>query len=726
MNAANSGDDTVIEKAIELGTNFFKNENYQDARKLFEKAVKLVRSYEQPRIIQLRIAANLPITPLNSDGKLYHPRYIKLLDNLAACWEKVGEVSKAIRVSKKMIESEPYNMKGYIRSARLWLKMRDEKMAYIVYKNAILKAKEGRQQRNISYHKDTLTFIYDQRQLLRNKLDADQTKLKENSEYSKNPLKRIVIDPIEEYSELNKKKAKLSILATQQTSTASNNETKSLDFLLLFPSEISVKILKYLPAKDLLSFSTVSRYWNLFITLNSQLFTTLNLNSVRLRQITMFCKFFNKLKLTERDFIEGRRKLVLDSVKLSAKATSEEKKILQTFINYSQWFSIKKLVLSFPNLTTTDFYKYMKENPALFDNVSQLSLLSALRVDRFDEIAYLSLFPKLWKLELLINKAVEPIDAGFSSANSFHLPRNWGKSLESIVMCYKVRKMNNPSLFIEIVKCNLASLRKICLTGIEFQPSETQFDWLESLVTLEELWIENNNNCRLQYFLQYISRKFIFKNLLKLTIRENHIYPPITLATLFNSENPGYPSQNDTMCMKENLKALKHIDFMNTSISGEIVRFINSLLETHLIEYLNIGKCIKLGENALHTQERLVFPNLIEYMLPISHLTFNSDSFVTDTTMRLFGEQAAFLNELQVLDLSHNGYLTGVGVYDFLKAMYNEFQRPFKHLIVNGCPKISHETINSLKGNKFVEKIECNYDLEKWEVFGKNSFNYNF
>lgn len=121
--------DSTVLKAIELGTRLFKSGEYLQAKRIFTNALRVCDSYSQEQIMRIRNAYQLD-TARPDNKRLYHPRYIKILDNICACYEKLNDLKSCLDVSQRLLKLEPGNIKCYIRCTRTLIKLKDWKRAY--------------------------------------------------------------------------------------------------------------------------------------------------------------------------------------------------------------------------------------------------------------------------------------------------------------------------------------------------------------------------------------------------------------------------------------------------------------------------------------------------------------------------------------------------------------------------------------------------------------------
>ena len=62
---------------------------------------------------------------------------VKLLDNRAACYEKLGELSTALKDAKKAINLRREDATGYLRAGRILVRMDKESVALEIYTHGL-------------------------------------------------------------------------------------------------------------------------------------------------------------------------------------------------------------------------------------------------------------------------------------------------------------------------------------------------------------------------------------------------------------------------------------------------------------------------------------------------------------------------------------------------------------------------------------------------------------
>lgn len=709
-------DDTIVDKALELGTKYFRNENYNKAKELFRKAVDLARSYDEQNLVTLRERCGLSKysfgSTVNGNTKVYHPKYVRLLDNLAATYEKLGELSKALNYAEKMARIEPFNLKCYIRLGKVLQKQGNDREAYAAYKMGLKKSKEAYDQYSMEVPQKFIDTIQNQKNIVKERLtrkDSNKTASSGN-DASDSTRKRQYINPIEEHNRLSKRKKGLNKIPLAEISAP------RLNLICGLPTELIPLIFNEFSSKELMIVTLVCKSWQTRILAQPQLFQKFILNSCTLRQVLKFCDFICSLYPSSDD---KSLRHSLEVVKYSSRTSAEEAKSVETLLSRLQNIHCEKLMLSIPSCTTAHLASFMASNVELCRSLKELSVIISLRADKPYEIDMLSRCENLKRLEVLIESSVVPIKKRISRTSSFIEPKlipTWAEKLESFSLnCDQNKVKSFP--FITLVSHFPANhLSRLCITGVTFSSDTNQFDWLSNFKFLKEIWFENNKSAKLAA-LMHLLRDYPLSNLLeKLTFREDRITSKFDMEE--TSENYFY---------YHNLQNLRVLDVMGSSISGLGLARILSYLRQNKIKKLNMGDCpyIKLQQFPCLNDTSVISPNDLLVAIPnLEELLVPQFGFLGDDTMKLFTEQVRYLENIKRVDLSLNPSITGVSIYELLKALKERRTVPLEHINLDGCPSVSHITVNMLKAQGLVKHVDCVYERVVWQRFGINSLKY--
>ena len=709
--------DSVVDKALDLGTMYFKSENYSKAKDLFTKAIKLAYSYEKDRLVKLREELGLPGYSLHDSRKVYHPKLVKLYDNLSASWERMGSLDKAYLCSQKMVHVEPYNLKGYIRMGKVLQRQNKDKEAYKCYKKGLVMAEEASQKHNLKVSEKFVCFIEKQKEQIKERHAAGKDNI--NKECSDLSLKRVYIDPVEEQRHLNKKN-KLSnevnnneiIILEDEEERA---ETPTVDFIASLPLELMPRIFANFTSREILKCSLISKDWNERIFSYPHIFKRFNLSSTTYRQILKFLQFFQKLNKFkyDQDYISR-----LQTIRFSSRTASEELKSLSALIQSKSKITCQKLILSVPNSTTGHLIKFLNQNSDIGSNLQELSAVISLRIDKPYEIDIISKFHELKRVEMIIVKSVVPINSDevqlSENFNDITIPK-CAQNLDAVRIICDEKKVNSFPFLALLKGSTMLSLTKLCITGVTLNNEANQFDWLQSFRNLKEIWFENNKVAKLQHFLSTFRRFPLSRKLEKLTFRENLMGPRVDIHDL----SGGY--------YEHNFQYLQELDLMGSSIGGESVLNIVTCIINSSLKKLNIGDCphIRFSRSQNNDHSLLPLSHLLLLVPDLRELRLPQFGSLCDNSVALLTEHVQFLASISYCDLSMNPSLTGAVVYEFLRSLKESRGKSLEKLNIDGCPLISHITNIALKSQKLVSNVECTYERETWRIFGVNSYKYS-
>lgn len=699
-------DESIIDKALDLGVTYFRNENYVKARDLFRKALELAMSYGDEELTQLRAKHGLrkyTIPEPDKDSRIHHPKYVRLLDNMSATYEKLGDLKKALSYAKKMVEVDPYNLKCYIRLGKILQKQVRDKQAYETYKLGLRRTKEAHESYSWEVSQKLIEIAKQQKIAIKRRLGDS---IKENSPAVTES--KHLIDPIEERNRLIKKARR------QSPGLPHNNQEQRKDFVLDLPPELLILVLCDFTAKELFRITLACKSWRKRLLSFPQLFQRFILNSCTHRQLVKFCDFIERLSpmLTPRYHS-------LELLRFSPKFARDELKSVEIIFSRMRKIEVQKLILSVPNCSTSHLAKIMASNVQLCKALTSLSMILAFRADKPYEVEMLSQCENLRRLEVLVNSSVVPVNQGFVRTSSFIEPKmlpTWAGNLETFSLTCDQNKVKGFPFMTLVLHFPVNHLSKLFISGVTFALETPQFDWLANFRFLKELWFENNRFAEFSAFIRLLRDYPLSDRLEKLTFREDSIGTRVDLEEI--SEGFFY---------KHNFQSLREIDLMGSSISGLGLTRMVSYLEPNKLRKFNFGDCPHVKFQRVQVPNESMSLSPYDFLRSLPHLEslfMPQCAALTDDTMSLMTESVDYLNDLKSLDVSLNSSLTGASLYEFLKALRDVRSAPLEYLNIDGCASISHITVNMLRSQSLVKKLDCVYEREMWRRFGINSFKY--
>ncbi|SCU85317.1 LAME_0D00914g1_1 [Lachancea meyersii CBS 8951] len=680
-------DEDTIEKALELGTLYFKNEDFKNAQSLFTKALKLALSYDESSLEKIRTSHGLSSRPLPGMGDLVHPRLVKLLDNRAAAWEKMGDLQKALKDSQRCIRFEPFNLKCYLRRGKILQKLGSHQEALENYHEGLRKMKEMENR----WHLDSSTKLVD---LVKYQISLINSRIKPQVSLPK--TKRVYVQPPKEAS--NSPAVKF---------TKVHLVRGKLDIVGQCPLEILKVILSKLETKQLVRCLMVCKVWLARICMLPEVFSRFDISSCNHRAIVAFQNFVNKIY---RDQMGSR----IDSLRFSSSALSVESRSLTTLIQNLEP-RVKTLML---HSKTTDFEQLtlaLSKNLPLATSLEGLSLSCDYRgsASGFLDHLFVSSVSNVRHLDLVFlsstaNKGSINIPKGTIANESLSLQK-----LKSFKLICDLRKMS-PFFPLKslLLSDSFQRLEKLYICGATFDVT-MKFDWLCHVKNLKELWLENNKNAYLEDFVRALIYVPVFPLLKKLTFREHRI-----ANQALNLRQ--YPQLMENTILIGNVNTLEHLDLMSTSIGALGLLSILSLFAFDKLEKLNIGDCPYIHFQRGNDNGYMDIKRLLQSIPHIEELLLPQSVGLDDHCLKLFSQNVKYVKKLRKLDLSFNMSLTGVSIYELLRALRDEFVVLDK-LEIDGCPSIMESTANALKQSSMVKDLSCSYEKLAWRVYGANS-----
>ncbi|SCW02197.1 LAFE_0F01112g1_1 [Lachancea fermentati] len=679
----------LLEKALELGTTYFKSGDFSNANKLFTKAIHLACSYRESDIENLRQRCGLPKRSVHDSTKTTHPRLVKLLDNRSASWEKLGQLQKALKDAKKMIREEPYNVKGYIRCGKVLQKLQEDDEAYNIYEKGLKMAKEGNEKFQIRVIPKFVDIIKFQQRLIRSRKEPK--------------LQRRDIKGI-------KRKRDVS-----NQNFSSNEKLLKLgndfhfDILGHCPLEITKNILKEFDSKSLSSLMLVSKSWYFRIGILSDLFRSFDLSGSTYKRILTFQLFVNKL-------FEHQGGIRLHTLKYSSSTSMAEDKSVSALLDMAT-LSLKSLSLQTKACDFERLSERFSMNSTLSGSLEELSLVCHYKrtLSASAELNFLSKATSLRRLELFFPDLIQQRSSSRLKAQSSRIEKHILQNLESLKIVCDLKKVSPFFPF----KCALlvdepyANLSKVSICGVTFD-STFGFGWILNFPNLRELWLENNKNVFLKDFIDVMVYSHVFKCMEKLTFREHRIGSnPVNLHE--------YPNLLENPNLVSNFCHLRILDLMGSSIGGRGLLSIVTCIPNNVIRRLNIGDCPFMHYQRSTDNGYLNLGSLLPKLPHIEELFLHQSVAFDDYAVQLLTQNVKYTKKLRKLDLSFNMSITGASIYELLRELKESEYIVLDKLVIDACPSISKHTMSIIKQNGFVRELSCSYEKMTWKIFGINT-----
>ncbi|CAR24537.1 DNA-binding SCF ubiquitin ligase subunit DIA2 [Lachancea thermotolerans CBS 6340] len=685
-------DEDVVEKALDLGVVYFKNEDYKNANSLFTKAMRLARSYKTEDIESIRVSHGLSKRPFYEIGELVHPRLVKLLDNRAATWEKIGDLKKALKDANRATRFEPYNLKCYLRRGKILQKLRMDGQALENYEEGVKAIRDMTRK----YHLDPPKKLY------------------EALEYQKNLVSRRLKGPKTSVASKSERKRTLLPQVMQPTEKKMAVDTRAipiLDILGQCPLEILKKILCNLDSTDLSRCLLVSKVWHSRICLLPSVFNRFDLSSCTYRKIISFQRFINKMYVNA-----GRQQI--DHIKFRSLAASTESKVIPTLLQDLKPL-VKTLIIQHQFTDLESITTSLVRNKSLAAGLKEVSLTCEYKkkIGTPLEVTLMALLKKIQKLEMVFPNSSNANRSKVSIEDQNHelFIRNVQNLRSMRIICN--HKNTSPHFPFKTIITSEASFRieKLFISGVTFDTT-MGFEWLANFSNLRELWLENNKNAQLEEFLRVVIYKPLFNKLSKLTFREHRITGrPVNLAQ--------YPHLAENCNLLNNFSSIEHLDVMSSSIGAKGLLAVLSAVGPDQLKVLNIGDCPYIHFQRGNSSGFLDMRDLLLKIHHIEELCLHQSVALDDHAIIELAKNVRHIKKIRKLDLSFNMSLTGVSIYQMLRSFKEEFIILDK-LIIDGCPSVSEGTVSALKGSGFVRELVCSYEKLAWGTFGINSLKY--
>ncbi|AET39113.1 DNA-binding SCF ubiquitin ligase subunit DIA2 Ecym_4031 [Eremothecium cymbalariae DBVPG len=686
-------DSDLVDTTLELGIKCFQYQEYQKAIGLFGKALKLARSYSDDTLESMRENLGIRKRCLHDPNRTYHPRYLILLDNRAASWERINNLGKALIDADRMIKVDAYNLKGYIRKGKILQKMAQDKEALYVYREGLSKAKEAYQ---LHFEKPPSKFVeiveHQKNEVIKR---LNLQKLTPTTGASK----RTHIEAIQ--PEKLKKSSHANLCSTM--SKVRQKHVK-VDFVSLLPLEVVFLIMSNLSTKNLVRCLCVSKLWYHRLIILPKLFMDFELSSCDYRKLLKCIKFMNDLRASCRAIYCG--KINFGALKL----TEEEKSFIYLLSNLK--LGPQQLIMQSNNFTMEAILNLLPKNHRLIQPVKRLSIAAPVR--RPDGIDFSKFYERalsLVDLELLLTflplerEAFRPqsIPSTTSLLNvkSFKLLARQHNDLHSSISDQFL--FNTP----------FTKLTKLYVTGVVFnQSTSTSSSWITTLPNLREIWMERNLGIRFQNVLKYMVLVAGPKRLQKLTFRES----PSESSILDNDITQWL----DINIIQDLFKDLIVLDVMNTKFDPKILLTILTCVKNGKLKRLNIGNCPSLS----FSRDLAIIDEILQNIVSVEELQLPNLMEFNQYSISVLRKNIKYINSLKKLDLSFNNGLKGYELIDLMREIKDKELITLESLAIDGCPDVSPQAVGYVVKNNYCKKVTCIYEKKQWEIFGVNSFWY--
>lgn len=126
--------ESLINDKLHLSKLYFKSKDYEKALHVYSEIIDVITGYSPGDIKTIRRTYNLPPPVV---GTSIHPKLTSILDQRAACYEKLNLVDYCLKDSYKIIDVNPCDVKAYLRIGKNYTRLHNPNKALKVYEKAI-------------------------------------------------------------------------------------------------------------------------------------------------------------------------------------------------------------------------------------------------------------------------------------------------------------------------------------------------------------------------------------------------------------------------------------------------------------------------------------------------------------------------------------------------------------------------------------------------------------
>lgn len=705
----------VVSQALEIGNKQFKLQKYEEAVKIYSKAIELADSLGQTTLSNLRKSYGLSDRPvyLKPDEKLQHPKLVTLLDCRAAAYEKVKNFQQAMQDCQRAVSAEPYNAKGYIRMGKLLLLMKKERKSYEVFSKGVKRIEYGIAKYQMKVNQNLFQHLQSQKSMVKSQLTSQsksQLKSQHQPEVSNSypdiikasEMKGLARASSSSSQDMKRLKSSSSTLESNVPSQTQNTPVDILEWL---PVEVVGSIFGYLSLKDILNCLLVSHSWNHTLSRIPSLYNKITISRFATLRHIQTC-FSLLLKSRRHSRVKS-----LGQLRMHLTRRTDERQILNFILNKSDICFTGVLDIGFLDVTTEQLIDCLTNNNFALKKLRDLKelKLTCVLVPMAEE-KLLEFLPSLESLELTRS----PDNNRSSTLRRYDLDNRTFSNLKSLTLVGDIRNKYPAVPFYNFflrTSHSLPNLISLTIVGYDFNTlnnTNREFNFLQKFPKLQSLVFENNDNFNLQTFFK--SHDLLeFKDLRKFALREREIR--------YSEQLLNY----DSFYLNRIFQKLKILDLTGSSITWQGLSKILKVCGGTL-QQLSIGYCqniiFKKGPFRVHINGGFFdFENFFSWCTNLQVLYLNQATDFNDYTItqmvNALKEQESF-NRLKLLDLSFNE-ISGYKLLELVKVLHIE------NLILHGL-NLHSETIKLME-TKYCKKVESRIDKQNWREYGINSYN---
>lgn len=682
-------DEQLIRDKSKLAVLYFKSGDYAKALSIYDKLIYNVRQLPAHAIKAIRLQYGLKEVP--DVGKLIHPKLTTYFDQRAATLEKLGRFDSALRDSKRLIDLDPADYKGYLRIGKLHVMNGAKYEAYNAFQRGL--------------------YVIDS--LIKKCMHTPNTQLYERLKCQYRSLnqelkaERKISD--NESSRGSSSFGRSESQSTSQSLIKRRKVDKNIDPIKYLPLECLKLVFQMLPPRATFRCLLVSKSWyNMLVQLNLFQFDCKPV--ITLDEFILGVKFFKKSAAYT--YSKQIKKLKINQV-----YNKKLLHVLAVMIKEPQ-FPLRSLEVMDPTMNLQLICAILAKNSWRLNNFHHLQSLS-LGINcsiKYPQIL-LNMFPQLKNLQISIliadKSAMSMVPLQDKMFKKFKQMKLESYTLETLFLANHVKLLTNESMSVSAITYSpfpvlldyyFPNLSELTMCSFNFGNHLPTFgEFLAQHHNLTKIYLENNPGLNLLIILQILLNYRPSFKLIHFTFREYGVCSTMSLQEVY------FP-------LITQLSQLELLDLYKTSVS---VTGFEKLLGRcgKSLKNLNIG-CPTYLSFHIHGRKQLDLSKLLTMCPNLQHLALPDMNIDTVSMLNITKQIQSIplqLINLQSLDLSFNQF-DGVDLMRFLSTGVR-----LEKLDLNGL-NISEDTLRYVKRKEIVQNILFDQRRTKWRVYGVNTW----
>lgn len=708
-----------IDETIQQAIGLFKDGKFIEALSVYNRLEKYCKQFSEEELRRIRIKEfGLAAEPIL--GPIVHPRIGSILDQKAATFEKLKEYQLALFNGRQVIKYEPLSCKGYLRTSKVLIKLGHEDEALKCLQRGCYTIDRSVQKFGIEVPLNLYRNMKSQLRSLSHSLKMEKEKTSLEKATTVGLARRLdELIPVEQASSVSQPKLKKGKFST--------------DPFMYLPLELIEQVFKNLPLLQILRCLSVSSSWyNSLIRIPSLL-----VSNVYFRSNLNFSEFNNAFNFIRKVTNQTGSKVV-EVMRLRSTANPNHLgRIIEVLLqdqnvkykgfdilnkHFSWELMIHKLYKNnwrFSNFSNSRYWRMginssFKYEHLLLKLARELKQLEVIVLDCQSSDKNRNLLPNNSKFQELVKQKA----TSYESMEILTLV-NHPEFLKDTVLHNDNEEMPIRPPFLDIKFPNLTSLTVV---SYDFTNRQLQFqDFLASIKTLREIYLENNVLISIKHFLQDLILTKPHFRLQKLVLRERDIRSPTHLNEISDFLIPA-------------INSVSYVDIYSSSLTIKgLMKFLQIVNYENNLRYLNIGNSnyiyfkndrigISLAPKISLYQIISIANKLEELHVHEMELDNSSMKFFHDDIRNVWGLTQT---PLKSLNLSFCRNVEGIGLMNLFAFKYNNKVESNGHfkldtLILDGLD-LNVDTLKLLKKKGYVNKVQNDSMKTRWKQYGVNT-----